>query len=314
MGSLTSQVEVGIATRPMWDRRNEHGYGRADPLNYLGDDEHGCGDDGVFNFEGGCYAKTINLRQEYEPLIWKATRHFGTILENVTIDQYSRRVNFDDGSLTENTRAAYPIGFLENTVPEGRAGNPTNIFFLTADAFGVVPPIARLTPEQAMYYFLSGYTSKLAGTEKGVKEPQSTFSTCFGAPFLPLHPSVYANLLGEKIGLHQVIIWLINTGWTGGPYGIGSRIRIPFTRAMIRAALNGSLENIPTRVDPNFGLAIPRQVPDVPDEVLDPIQTWADREAYSRQVRVLVAQFQENFTQFAGQVPRQVVDSGPAIV
>jgi phosphoenolpyruvate carboxykinase (ATP) len=280
----------------------------------IGDDEHGWGDDGVFNFEGGCYAKTINLRQEYEPLIWKATRHFGTILENVTIDQYSRRVNFDDGSLTENTRAAYPIGFLENTVPEGRAGHPTNIFFLTADAFGVMPPIARLTPEQAMYYFLSGYTSKLAGTEKGVKEPQSTFSTCFGAPFLPLHPSVYANLLGEKIALHQVKVWLINTGWTGGPYGVGSRIRIPFTRAMIRAALNGSLENIPTRVDPNFGLTIPGQVPDVPDEVLDPIQTWADREAYNRQVRVLVTQFQENFTQFAGQVPGQVVDAGPAIV
>ena len=206
----------------------------------IGDDEHGWGDDGVFNFEGGCYAKTINLRQDYEPLIWKATRHFGTVLENVTIDQYTRRMNFDDDSLTENTRAAYPIGFLDNIVPSGRGGHPANIFFLTADAFGVMPPIARLTPEQAMYYFLSGYTSKLAGTEKGVKEPQTTFSTCFGAPFLPLYPHVYANLLGEKITKHKSNVWLINTGWTGGPYGVGSRIRIPYTRAMIRAALTGS--------------------------------------------------------------------------
>jgi phosphoenolpyruvate carboxykinase (ATP) len=277
----------------------------------IGDDEHGWGDDGVFNFEGGCYAKTINLRPEYEPLIWKATRRFGTILENVTIDQYSRRVNFDDSSLTENTRAAYPIGFLDNIVPSGRGGHPNHIFFLTADAFGVLPPIARLTPEQAMYYFLSGYTSKLAGTEKGVKEPQTTFSTCFGAPFLPLYPSVYADLLGEKIARHKSQVWLVNTGWTGGPYGVGSRIRIPYTRAMIRAALNGQLEGIPTRNDPCFGLPVPEHVPEVPDELLNPRQTWADGEAYDRQASLLVSKFQENFSQFSGQVSPQVAAAGP---
>jgi len=279
----------------------------------IGDDEHGWGDDGVFNFEGGCYAKTINLREDYEPLIWKATRHFGTILENVTIDQYSRRVNFDDDSLTENTRAAYPIGFLENTVPSGRGGHPTNIFFLTADAFGVMPPIASLTPEQAMYYFLSGYTSKLGGTEKGIKEPQTTFSTCFGAPFLPLRPSIYAELLGQKIARHNARVWLINTGWTGGPYGVGSRIRIPYTRAMIRAVLEGKLDGVPMRIDPNFGIAVPEQVPDAPAEILSPRQTWADQEAYDRQARLLVTKFQENFTQFASQVSPEVVASGPSI-
>jgi len=279
----------------------------------IGDDEHGWGDDGVFNFEGGCYAKTINLRQEYEPLIWKATRHFGTILENVTIDQYTRRVNFDDDSLTENTRAAYPIGFLENIVPEGRGGHPANIFFLTADAFGVMPPIARLTSEQAMYYFLSGYTSKLAGTEKGVKEPQTTFSTCFGAPFLPLYPRVYAELLGQKIARHHAKVWLINTGWTGGPYGVGSRIRIPYTRAMIRAALNGSLEDVPMHDDRYFGIAVPEQVCDVPSEVLNPVETWADKEAYDRQARILIAKFQQNFTQFSGQVSQQVIEAGPKL-
>jgi phosphoenolpyruvate carboxykinase (ATP) len=279
----------------------------------IGDDEHGWGDDGVFNFEGGCYAKTINLRQELEPLIWQATRHFGTVLENVTIDHNTRRVNFDDDSLTENTRAAYPIGFLDNIVPSGRGGHPTNIFFLTADAFGVMPPLARLTPEQAMYYFLSGYTSKLAGTEKGVKEPQTTFSTCFGAPFLPLYPAVYAHLLGEKIARHNSKVWLINTGWTGGPYGVGSRIRLPFTRAMIRAALNGSLDGVAFHADPFFGVEVPDHVPGVPDEVLNPRLTWADPEAYDRQARVLITKFQENFTQFAAQVAPEVVAAGPVI-
>jgi phosphoenolpyruvate carboxykinase (ATP) len=277
----------------------------------IGDDEHGWGDDGVFNFEGGCYAKTINLRAELEPMIWEATRNFGTILENVSLDPDTRRVDFDDQSLTENTRAAYPINFLENIVPEGRGGHPENIFFLTADAFGVMPPVARLTPEQAMYYFLSGYTSKLAGTEKGVKEPQTTFSTCFGAPFLPLYPRVYAHLLGEKIARHKAKVWLINTGWTGGPYGVGSRIRLPFTRAMIRAALNGSLENIPLRDDPYFGVAVPEQVPGLPAEILNPRQTWADPQAYDQQARSLVAKFQENFTQFADQVAPEVAAAGP---
>jgi phosphoenolpyruvate carboxykinase (ATP) len=277
----------------------------------IGDDEHGWGDDGVFNFEGGCYAKTINLREDLEPLIWNATRHFGTVLENVTIDTNTRRVNFDDDSLTENTRAAYPIGFLDNIVPEGRAGHPQNVFFLTADAFGVIPPIARLTPEQAMYYFISGYTSKLAGTEKGVKEPQTTFSTCFGAPFLPLFPSVYADLLGEKIARHKVKVWLVNTGWTGGPYGVGKRIHLPYTRAMIRAALLGDLENTPMRKDPNFGFSIPERVPDVPDQLLDPRSTWADPQAYDLQASSLVAKFIENFTQFSSGVDAMIVSAGP---
>jgi phosphoenolpyruvate carboxykinase (ATP) len=279
----------------------------------IGDDEHGWSDDGVFNFEGGCYAKTINLRQELEPLIWNATRHFGTILENVAIDQNTRRVDFDDARLTENTRAAYPIGFLDNIVPSGRGGHPTHIFFLTADAFGVLPPIARLTAEEAMYYFLSGYTSKLAGTEKGVKEPQTTFSTCFGAPFLPLFPSVYANLLGEKIAKHKSQVWLINTGWTGGPVGVGSRIRLPYTRAMIRAVLTNQLVHVTMRKDPFFGLAIPEHVPDVPDQVLNPRQTWSDPLAYDEQARSLVAKFQENFKTFENQVSAQVIASGPTL-
>jgi phosphoenolpyruvate carboxykinase (ATP) len=279
----------------------------------IGDDEHGWGEDGVFNFEGGCYAKTINLDKDLEPLIWRATRHFGTVLENVTIDQYSRRINFEDDSLTENTRAAYPIGFLDNTIPEGRGGHPNHIFFLSADAFGVLPPISRLNPEQAMYYFLSGYTSKLAGTEKGVKEPQTTFSTCFGAPFLPLHPKVYARLLGEKIAKHRVNVWLVNTGWTGGPYGVGSRIRLPFTRSMVQSVLGGQLDNASMHTDPNFGIEVPDRISGVPTEILNPRQTWSDQNEYDRQVRLLVAKFQENFTQFSGQVSQDISAAGPAI-
>lgn len=277
----------------------------------IGDDEHGWGDDGVFNFEGGCYAKTINLREDLEPLIWNATRHFGTVLENVTIDSNTRRVNFDDDSLTENTRAAYPIGFLDNIVPEGQAGHPENIFFLTADAFGVMPPIARLTPGQAMFYFISGYTSKLAGTEKGVKEPQTTFSTCFGAPFLPLFPSVYADLLGEKIAQHKVKVWLVNTGWTGGPYGVGSRIHLPYTRAMIRAALQGSLDNTAMRTDPVFGVQVPISVPEIPDQLLDPRSTWADPVAYDIQARNLASKFHQNFEQFAHGLNPDILAAGP---
>ncbi len=285
----------------------------SDPERWLvGDDEHGWGDDGVFNLEGGCYAKTIRLRAEHEPMIWEATRRFGTVLENVSIDSITRRVNFDDGSLTENTRAAYPIGFVPNSVPEGRAGHPDNVFFLTADAFGVLPPLARLSPEQAMYYFLSGYTSKLAGTERGLgKEPQATFSACFGAPFLPLPPATYARLLGEKIARHQVKVWLVNTGWTGGAYGQGERISLPYTRAMVRAALAGDLDDVPLRTDPYFGLQIPERCPGVPDEVLDPRQTWADKEAYDRQARMLADLFRENFATYEGEVTPEVRAAGP---
>ena len=275
------------------------------------DDEHGWNNEGIFNFEGGCYAKTINLSQDLEPLIWGATRHFGTILENVTIDQYTRRVDFNDASLTENTRAAYPIGFLDNSVSTGLGNHPSHIFFLSADAFGVMPPIARLDPEQAMYYFLSGYTSKLAGTEKGITEPQTTFSACFGAPFLPLHPSIYAELLGNKIRKHGSQVWLINTGWTGGPYGVGSRIKLPYTRAMITAALKGELDQVEMRRDPNFCVDIPVEVPGVPKEVINPKSTWSDAESYDKKVRELTASFQENFSKFAGQVAPEIAFSGP---
>lgn len=278
----------------------------------IGDDEHGWGDDGVFNFEGGCYAKVIRLEKELEPIIWEATRHFGAVLENVSMEQLSRRVDFNDPSLTENTRAAYPIGFLKGFVPSGRGAHPKHVFFLTADAFGVMPPISRLTPDQAMYYFLSGYTSKLAGTEKGLgSEPQATFSTCFAAPFLPLHPSVYAKLLGEKLSLHNSQVWLINTGWSGGPYGVGSRIRLPYTRAMVSAVLKGELEDVPMRKDSNFKVAIPEHVPGVPDKLLDPHQTWEDQEAYDRQVKTLITRFQVNFTQFSGEVSPEVAAAGP---
>jgi len=278
----------------------------------IGDDEHGWGDDGVFNFEGGCYAKAIRLRKELEPLIWQATRHFGTVLENVSFDSHTRRLDFDDDSVTENTRAAYPIGFLSNTIPSGRAGHPENIFFLTADAFGVLPPIARLTPEQAMYYFLSGYTSKLAGTEKGLgSEPVPNFSACFGAPFLPLHPGNYARLLGEKLARHQSRVWLVNTGWTGGPYGVGKRIQLPYTRAMISAALNGALDQVSYHRDPNFNFEVPDEVPDVPTVVLYPERTWDDAQAYSTQARMLCQRFRDNFQNFAAEVGPEIVAAGP---
>lgn len=285
----------------------------SDPERQLvGDDEHGWGDDGVFNFEGGCYAKTIRLRQELEPLIWDATRHFGTILENVQIDAISRRVNFDDDSLTENTRAAYPMGFLPNSLNSGRTGHPDNVIFLTADAFGVLPPVARLTPEQAMYHFLSGYTSKLAGTEKGLgKEPQTTFSTCFGAPFLPLHPRVYAGLLGEKIRTHHSKVWLVNTGWSGGPYGVGQRMPIPYTRAMVTAILDGSLDNVPMQTDAIFGLSVPQQVPGVPTVALHQRGTWSDPQAFDRQALQLADRFNQNFKRFSGEVSAEIAAAGP---
>jgi phosphoenolpyruvate carboxykinase (ATP) len=280
----------------------------------IGDDEHGWGDDGVFNFEGGCYAKVIRLSQAWEPLIWGATRRFGSILENVNIDSYTRRVNFDNASYTENTRAAYPVGFLPNSMPSGLGDHPKHVFFLTADASGVLPPVSRLTKEQAIYYFLSGYTSKLAGTEKGLgAEPQATFSTCFGAPFMPLHPKVYAQLLGEKIERHQAQVWLINTGWSGGPYGIGKRIDLPYTRAMVRAVLNGELDQVPVRMDPYFGLPVPESCPGVPAEILDPGRVYYDAEKYNQNASALAAQFKQNFAQYEGDVPAEVMQAGPVI-
>jgi len=278
----------------------------------IGDDEHGWGDDGVFNFEGGCYAKTIRLQPQLEPIIWEATRRFGTILENVVSDVITRRIDFNDGSLTENTRAAYPLGFVENHVPEAMAGHPSAIFFLTADASGVFPPVSRLTTPQAMYHFLSGYTSKLAGTERGLgSEPQATFSTCFSAPFLPLPPITYARLLGEKLALHQAQVWLINTGWTGGPFGVGERIPMPHTRAIVHAALRGDLDKIPTRTEPHFGLEVPVACPGVPESLLDPRGTWPDPEAYDGRARSLAAQFRGNFAQFAGDVSDEIAAAGP---
>lgn len=277
----------------------------------LGDDEHGWAEDGVFNFEGGCYAKIIHLSEEYEPLIWTATRHFGAILENVTIKPSTRRINFDDDAFTENTRAAYPIGFLPNTLPEGRTGNPDNIFFLTADATGVLPPIARLDNDKALYYFLSGYTSKLAGTEKELsKEPQATFSACFGAPFMPRHPVVYADLLMEKLAKHPARIWLVNTGWTGGPYGVGKRMHLPYTRAMISAALNKQLDQVSFKKAHALNLEIPETCPNVPSNLLEPRSTWQDTRAYDQAATSLIIKFQENFAQYAGQVPQQVIQGG----
>ncbi len=270
----------------------------ADPSRRLiGDDEHGWGDNGVFNFEGGCYAKCIHLSKEYEPQIWNAIR-FGAVCENVVLKEGSREPDYDDDSLTENTRAAYPVDFIENVIESGRAGQPKAVIFLSADSFGILPPISKLTTEQAMYYFLSGYTSKLAGTEAGVTTPQATFSSCFGAAFLPLRPGEYANLLRERIEKYNVRCYLINTGWTGGPYGIGKRININYTRAMVRAAISGALDTVEMVADPIFGLRSPTSCPDVPSELLIPRNTWPDKEAYDRTAADLAARFKKNFTQF----------------
>jgi len=278
----------------------------------IGDDEHGWGDEGVFNFEGGSYAKTIRISAEAEPLIYAAVHRFGTVLENVVIDPQTRRLDLDDGSLTENTRAAFPLSYIPGVDPSGMAGHPRTIVFLTADAFGVLPPIARLSEAQAEYYFLSGYTAKVAGTEKGVTEPQPNFSTCFAAPFLVLPPATYARMLGEKLRKHGSQVWLINTGWTGGPYGTGSRINIADTRAMVRAALNGDLDDVPCRRDDVFGLDVPERVPGVPEDVLRPRETWQDTDAYDRQARKLAAMFEENFTKnFAAQVAPEIAAAGP---
>jgi len=284
----------------------------ADPERALiGDDEHGWSDSGVFNFEGGCYAKVINLSAELEPQIYPTTRAFGTVLENVVIDPVTRELDLADDSLTENTRAAYPLTSVTNTVPSGRAGHPKHIVMLTCDAFGVLPPIARMTVPQTMYHFLSGYTAKVAGTEKGVTEPQATFSHCFGAPFM-VHPAMtYARLLGERIAKHEVDCWLVNTGWSGGPHGVGKRMRLPYTRAMINAALSGQLATVEYSADPTFKVAVPRHVPGVPDDVLNARSTWSDPSAYDVKANELAQLFAANFERFASTATPEIIASAP---
>jgi len=277
----------------------------------IGDDEHGWSADGVFNFEGGCYAKMIKLSQEAEPQIYATTKRFGTLLENVVLDPITRALDLDDAKNTENTRGAYPLHFIDNAVPSARGGHPTNIVMLTADAFGVLPPIARLSPEAAMYHFLSGYTAKVAGTERGVTEPKATFSTCFGAPFMVWDPNVYAKLLGDRIAKHKSHVWLVNTGWTGGPYGVGSRMKIAHTRAMIAAALNGQLAAVPVQRDPIFNLDVPTSCPGVSSDVLNPRNTWQDKNAYDQMARKLAAMFVENFKTFEATASAAVKAAGP---
>ena len=276
----------------------------------IGDDEHGWSDTAVFNFEGGCYAKMIRLNPEAEPEIFATTKMPGTVLENVVMDE-NGEIDLDDSSLAENTRGAYPLSSIPNTSAENMGPPPSNVIMLTADAFGVLPPIARLTPDQAMYHFLSGYTAKVAGTEIGVTEPEATFSTCFGAPFMPRHPSVYGNLLKERIAKGQVQCWLVNTGWTGGKYGTGNRMPIKATRALLNAALDGSLNTAEFRKDPNFGFEVPVSVPGVDDDILDPRSTWADKDEYDRTAKKLVSLFIDNFTPFADHVDQGVRDAAP---
>jgi phosphoenolpyruvate carboxykinase (ATP) len=286
----------------------------ADPNRTLiGDDEHGWSDTNVFNFEGGCYAKMIRLSAEAEPEIFATTRRFGTVLENVVIDPVTRELDLDDSSLAENSRGAYPIDFIPNSSDDNMGPPPKNVVMLTADAFGVLPPIARLTPDQAMYHFLSGYTAKVAGTEIGVTEPEATFSTCFGAPFMPRHPSVYGNLLKKRIAEGSVDCWLVNTGWTGGKYGVGKRMPIKETRALLEAALDGSLKNVTFRKDPNFGFDVPCDVTGVDSTILDPRNTWADKDEYDRTAARLVDLFVENFAQFAEHVDEGVRQAAPRV-
>lgn len=282
----------------------------------IGDDEHGWSDTAVFNFEGGCYAKMIRLSEEAEPEIYATTRRFGTVLENVVMDPATRELDFDDNSLAENTRGAYPIDYIPNTSADNLGPVPANVVMLTADAFGVLPPIARLTPEQAMYHFLSGYTAKVAGTEIGVTEPEATFSTCFGAPFMPRHPSVYGNLLKERIAKGQVQCWLLNTGWTGGKYGVGNRMPIKATRALLNAALDGDLENVEYRQDSNFGFDVPVRVPvlaaqGIDQSILDPRSTWADKAGYDATAQKLVQLFIDNFAEFEAHVDEGVRQAAP---
>jgi phosphoenolpyruvate carboxykinase (ATP) len=285
-----------------------------DPVRKLiGDDEHGWGDHGVFNLEGGCYAKVINLSKEHEPLIYETTRMFGTILENVGVDTRHRRLDLNDSRLTENTRASYPVTHIPNAIYPGIGGHPRDIVMLTCDAFGVLPPISRLTPEQAMYHFLSGYTAKIAGTEVGISEPTATFSACFGAPFMPLHQSFYGELLGKKIRKHKVRCWLINTGWSGGPYGVGARMDIHHTRAMLNAAIHGELDNVPMEKDAIFQVSIPKHCPGVPDELLQPASAWQDADAYQQKARELARLFQDNFRHIAEEAGPEISNAGPVV-
>lgn len=286
----------------------------ADPNRPLiGDDEHGWSNEGVFNFEGGCYAKTIDLSAEKEPEIWNAIKH-GAILENIVFKKGTRTVDFEDTSITQNTRVSYPIYHIENALPTSKAGIPKNIFFLTCDAFGVLPPISKLTKEQAMYHFISGYTAKVAGTEVGIKEPKTAFSACFGAPFLPLHPTKYAEMLGEKMTTYNTNVWLVNTGWTGGGYGVGNRMKLKYTRAMITAALEDKLANVEFTEHPIFGVLMPNTCPNVPDEVLNPRSTWADVVAYDTKANELAKKFNANFKQFEDQANEEILSAAPKIV
>jgi phosphoenolpyruvate carboxykinase (ATP) len=287
----------------------------ADPLRGLiGDDEHGWSDNGIFNFEGGCYAKVINLSPTAEPQIYATTRRFGTILENVAFDPVTRRIDLDDESITENTRASYPLEFIDNALAEKRGGHPKNIVLLTCDASGVMPPIARLTPEQAMYQFISGYTSKLAGTEAGLgKDPEITFSACFGGPFMVHHPYVYANLLKQKILRYGANCWLVNTGWIGGAYGVGKRISIGYTRALLNAALSGKLLNVEYYADPIFGFQVPKTCDGVPSEILNPANSWHDKNVYIQKYRQLASRFIDNFKKFEQGTPPEVIKAGPKL-
>jgi len=278
----------------------------------IGDDEHGWSDDGIFNFEAGCYAKTINLSPEGEPEIYATTKMYGTILENVPLRE-DRSPNFDDTRYTQNTRCSYPIHFIPNASETGQGGHPQNVIFLTADAFGVLPPVSKLSPEQAMYHFISGYTAKVAGTERGITEPQATFSACFGAPFMPLHPTVYAELLAEKIKKHGSAVWLINTGWTGGPYGVGKRMSLKHTRRIVNAVINGELNDVDYQEEPFFGLMIPTSVPDVPAEVLNPRNTWTDQAAYDEKAKALAEMFKKNFTAFESRASEDILAGGPKV-
>jgi phosphoenolpyruvate carboxykinase (ATP) len=284
----------------------------ADPERRLiGDDEHGWSDQGIFNFEGGCYAKVIRLSQEAEPEIYECTRRFGTILENVSLDHNSRKIDLDDASLTENTRAAYPISHIPTALREGVSGHPQNIIMLTCDAFGVMPAVAKLTPEQSVYHFLSGYTAKVAGTEVGVKEPQATFSACFGAPFMLLPPTLYAGLFMKKVKDHKIKCWLLNTGWVGDPYGEAERVKIAYSRALVRSILNGTLEHAEFDPDPVFGFMIPRACKDVPPEILKPMALSSDKARYEERASKLAAQFKENFRQYENEVPKDVLGGIP---
>ncbi len=282
----------------------------ADPNRRLiGDDEHGWSDDGVFNIEGGCYAKCIDLSEEKEPEIFNAVK-FGTLLENVILDPDTGVPDYSDGSLTENTRAGYPVTYIPNAELSGKSSQPDTVIFLTADAFGVLPPISKLDNDMAMFHFVSGYTSKLAGTERGITEPQTTFSTCFGEPFLPLDPSVYAEMLGEKIKNNNSRVFLINTGWSGGPYGVGSRIKLKYTRAMVSAAISGQLDNVEYKLHDIFNVYVPQSCPDVPSEILNPANTWADKDAYEKSAKELSAKFNENFKKYKN-MPENIVKAGP---